>query len=473
MCLRMCVRRLCLCVRRGRPVSLSHPRRQPHAPARPEPGLHAYLRQRAPGERARLHLRVEADGSGTLVVNANRIVHLNPTATAMAWLMLEETPENDALARLASAYRVPRRRLRADWREVQSQLEQLADPNGACPIHDLNLEILQPFSHVPSAPYRIDLALTYRCNDNCAHCYNARPRAYPELDTATWKQIIDRVREVGVPHVCFTGGEATLRDDLPALVSHAQDLGLVTGLLTNGRLLCDRSYVEKLTDAGLDHVQITLESQDETTHDRMVAAQGAWRQTVAGLRNCLQSRLYVMTNTTLLAENSGQMEATLDFLAELGVPTVGLNALIYAGRGASVGTGLREAELVPLMSLARRKTEQAGQRLIWYTPTQYCRFDPTQMELGVKGCTAALYNLCVEPDGAVIPCQSYYEPLGNILHDPWKSIWEHDLARSLRERRHVPDACRHCAILPECGGGCPLSLRHQSPRRVVSELSVA
>jgi radical SAM protein with 4Fe4S-binding SPASM domain len=150
-----------------------------------------------------------------------------------------------------------------------------------------------------------------------------------------------------------------------------------------------------------------------------------------------------------------------------------LNALIYAGRGQSVGTGLQEAELVPLMSLARHKTEQAGQRLIWYTPTQYCHFDPTQMELGVKGCTAALYNLCVEPDGAVIPCQSYYEPLGNILHDPWKSIWEHDLARSLRERRYVPDACRQCMILPECGGGCPLSLGHQSPRHVVSELSVA
>ncbi len=125
------------------------------------------------------------------------------------------------------------------------------------------------------------------------------------------------------------------------------------------------------------------------------------------------------------------------------------------------------------MTLARRKTEQAGQRLIWYTPTQYCHFDPTQMELGVKGCTAALYNLCIEPDGAVIPCQSYYEPLGNILHDPWTSIWEHDLARSLRERRYVPDACRECAMLAECGGGCPLSLGHQSPRHAVSELSVA
>jgi radical SAM protein with 4Fe4S-binding SPASM domain len=460
-------------MRRGRPVSVTFPRRHPLAPACPEPGLHAYTRQPSPGERTRLHLRVEADGSGTLVVNANRIVHLNPTATSMAWLVLEGTTEAEALARLASAFRVPRRRLQADWREVQAQVEELAKPDGACPVHDLNLEILQPFSQIPSAPYRVDLALTYRCNNECAHCYNARPRDYPELDTATWKRIISRIRDVGVPHVCFTGGEPTLRDDLPVLVAYAEELGMVTGVLTNGRRLSDRAYVDELAESGLDHVQITLESHDEAIHDRMVGAQGAWSQTVDGIRNCLQTRLYVMTNTTLLAENSARLEATLDFLAELRVPTVGLNALIYAGRGQTVGTGLHEAELVPLMSLARRKTEQARQRLIWYTPTQYCHFDPIQMELGVKGCTAALYNLCIEPDGTVIPCQSYYEPLGNILRDPWDSIWEHDLARSLRERRYVPAACRDCTVLSECGGGCPLSLEQQSPRRVVSEISAA
>ena len=471
LCLR--VRRVCLRLRRGRPVSLPFLRRQPEAPLGPAPGLHSYTRQPAPGERTRLHLRVETNGRGTLVVNANRIVHLNPTATSMAWLMLEETPESRALARLARAYRVPRRRLQADWREVRAQVEALARPDGACPIHDLELEVLQPFSQVPSAPYRIDLALTYRCNDNCAHCYNARPRDYPELDTVDWMRIIDRIRGIGVPHLCFTGGEATLRQDLPALVAYAQEQGMVTGLLSNGRQLSDPGYVQALTKAGLDHVQITLESHDEGIHDRMVAARGAWKQTVAGLRNCLHSSLYVMTNTTLLAENAGQMEATLDFLAEVGVPTIGLNALIYAGRGQTVGTGLHEAELEPLMSLARRKTERAGQRLIWYTPTQYCHFDPTQMELGVKGCTAALYNLCVEPDGAVIPCQSYYQPLGNILHDTWESIWEHDLARHLRERRYVPDTCKSCSILAECGGGCPLTLAHQPPSRVASEMSVA
>jgi radical SAM protein with 4Fe4S-binding SPASM domain len=133
--------------------------------------------------------------------------------------------------------------------------------------------------------------------------------------------------------------------------------------------------------------------------------------------------------------------------------------LIYSGQGVNVGTGLPEEDLGPLLEQARQITTQNGQRLIWYTPTQYCHFDPVQMELGVKGCTAALYNMCVEPDGKVIPCQSYYHPLGNLLSDPWEAIWNHPLAESIRLRRYIPDKCNTCAFLTECGGGCPLQLQ--------------
>ena len=259
------------------------------------------------------------------------------------------------------------------------------------------------------------------------------------------------------PHVVFTGGEPTLREDLPELIAHAEKNGQITGVNTNGRRMSDPRYVHRLVEAGLDHVQFTLESHDPVIHDRMVHARGAWKQTVAGLRNALETPLFVMTNTTLLQENSPYLKETLAFLTAEGVPTVGLNALIYSGRGSTVGTGLHESELPPLLDLARQHLDDHNQRLIWYTPTQYCHFDPMQLELGVKGCTAALYNMCIEPDGAVIPCQSYYEPLGNILRDAWPSIWEHELAVHLRERKYVGEKCIGCSLLSECGGGCPLT----------------
>ena len=216
-----------------------------------------------------------------------------------------------------------------------------------------------------------------------------------------------------------------------------------------------------------------LESQNAAIHNAMVSGgDKAWGETVAGLRNALKSPLYVMTNSTLLNANSPSLGELLNFLAAEGVPTVGLNSLIYSGRGLSVGTGLPEANLPPLLEKARKMTEINGQRLIWYTPTQYCHFDPVLLDLGVKGCTAALYNMCVEPDGNVIPCQSYYQPLGNLLHDSWESIWEHDLAVSLRERKDIPDGCATCLLFPECGGGCPLSRQMQNVHPVVGQESV-
>ncbi len=99
---------------------------------------------------------------------------------------------------------------------------------------------------------------------------------------------------------------------------------------------------------------------------------------------------------------------------------------------------------------------------LWYTPTRYCRLSPVALGLGPKTCNAAEYSICVEPDGAVLPCQSYYEPAGNLLHDPWEKIWDGELFRNWRERRECPEAaglpvkCGECEDLAVCGGGCPL-----------------
>jgi radical SAM protein with 4Fe4S-binding SPASM domain len=425
------------------------------APALPGPGLYHYRRE-SDGGHCRMHLRLDPDGYGTLVVDAARILHLNPTAAQMAYLALEGIPAGEAVRALTREYKISAARARADFTALAAQMDALVQKDGPCPVCDLALEIDAPFSRTPTAPYRMDLALTYRCQNDCAHCYNPHPRTMPEHPTEFWLQAIDRLWELGIPHIVFTGGEPTLREDLPVLIAHAERKGQITGLNTNGRRLSNRAFLHSLVEAGLDHIQITLESHDAAVHDSIVGMRGAWRQTVEGLRNAVTAHVYVMTNTTLLQSNSPGIGATLDFLADLRAPTVGLNALIHSGRGASVGTGLPEEELPRLLTLARERTAAHGQRLIWYTPTEYCRFDPVLMELGVKGCTAALYNMCVEPDGNVIPCQSYYQPLGSLLGDPWEKIWNSDLALALRERRNVPARCSACNLLAECGGGCPL-----------------
>jgi radical SAM protein with 4Fe4S-binding SPASM domain len=466
LCMRLCRLCVCLCRRRALIVKISmNPFKTPQdkifpfilrQQVLPPAGVHHYLREDQHGK-VRIHLRLDSDGHGTLMVNASRIYHFNPTAALMSYNYLEGCSAQDAVKSLQRQYRVPINQARQDYDTFILDLEKILHPDGSCPVCELDLETVAPFSNHPSAPYRMDLGITYRCNNECDHCYNGRSRQFPELSTRDWINILDRLWQIGVPHIIFTGGEPTLRNDLDELIRHAENNGQITGLNTNGRKLKDPSYVQQLVNAGLDHVQITLESHNPDIHDRMVARQGAWKETTAGIRNVLSSGLYVMTNTTMLQDNSPFMDQTLDFLAELGVPTIGLNALIYSGRGLDVGTGLTDSELPRLLDLAQQKTEQHNQRLIWYTPTDYCQFNPLDFGLGVKGCTAALYNMCIEPDGSVIPCQSYYQALGNILDDEWVSLWNHPLAIQLRERQNLPIRCESCDLLVECGGGCPLA----------------
>ena len=426
-----------------------------------KPGTREY--KRAEGEyKNRIHLRLEKDGYGVLLINANQLYHFNPSAALMAFLILEEVDENVIIKQLRSTFNVNKKQALADFTQFKTDFNRIISPmDDPCPTCDLNLDTFAPFSKRPSAPYRMDIALTYRCNNYCVHCYNESERAKNELDITQWKQVLNRVWDLGIPHVVFTGGEPTLINFLPDLIAHAEELGMITGLNTNGRKLSDPSYIEALVSAGLDHVQITLESHDAEIHNRITAANGSWKQTTAGISNTLKSRLYVMTNTTLLRSNSDALADTLEFSSSLGVPTVGLNGLIYSGRGTSVDEeSISEDELPALLEIAKSHAERSGQRLIWYTPTMYCHFNPIESNLGVKGCTAALYNMCIEPDASVLPCQSYYHSLGNFLSDPWDSIWNHELACSIRDRAYTPEACRFCDLMETCGAGCPLHLQN-------------
>ena len=419
-------------------------------------GMYQYRTAPDAEERFRLHLRVEEDGHGTLVINAAKVLHLNQTAAEMAKLLIEEATPEVAARQIARRYRVSRQQAQADYLALQEKIFLLARTDEICPITYLDVQRIDPFQTPASAPYRMDLALTYRCNNGCGHCYVARPPDFPEIGVDDWKQVIDRCWDAGIPHITFTGGEATLVPYLRELVEHAEDVGLVTGLLTNGRRLSDRAYLDGLLEAGLDHIQITIESHDEATHDQMVCAEGAWRETVAGIRNSVDADVYLMTNTTLTDLNVPHVEETIDFIAGLGVPTVACNGLIFAGKGRDVGIGIPEADLEPILERVKERADAHELRLIWYTPTRYCEFNPLEHDLGVKGCSAARYNMAVEPNGDVLPCQSYFQPMGNMLADPWEAIWDSALANYIRDRAWIEKKCEQCPDLDICGGGCPL-----------------
>lgn len=404
---------------------------------------------------------MEPDGQGLLIINANTVLYLNETATAHAFYFMQGMTTDEAVAKIRSIYRVNRKTARTDYERLIYTISTLAQTEEICPISFLDLEKVEPFTHELSAPIRVDLALTFRCQNNCSHCYAGGPHETPELTTEQWKEVIDCLHQIGVFILTFTGGEPTLREDLPELLLYGQNKGLVTGLITNGRKLKDKSYVEILEKTGLDFIQVTLESHKPKIHDLMTATKGSWNETVAGIKNIIPTQIYATTNTTLSRHNAPDFLETIDFLKELGVAAFGCNSLIYSGKANEISEefALPLETLKQLLPKIRDKANHLGLKFLWYTPTQYCQFDPVKLGLGVKSCTAAKINMCIGPNGDVYPCQSYFESLGSILKEDWQKIWNHPLALQLRNREYVEPKCKKCPQLQICGGGCPLELQ--------------
>src|SRR5215475_7874680 len=106
--------------------------------------------------------------------------------------------------------------------------------------------------------------LTHRCPLGCPYCSNplALDRRDDELDTATWARVFREAADLGVLQVHLSGGEPAARRDLPDITGSAHEAGLYTNLITSAVGLTPPT-LSALADAGLDHVQISIQDSDE------------------------------------------------------------------------------------------------------------------------------------------------------------------------------------------------------------------
>ncbi len=293
-----------------------------------------------------------------------------------------------------------------------------------------------------TAPHRMDLMVSamtknggWHCNQKCLHCYAAgQPMGESaELTTEQWKDVLEKLREARVPQVTFTGGEPTLRQDLVELVEAAQ--WFVTRLNTNGLLLTPE-LCRGLYRASLDSVQVTLYAADAATHNALVGTDG-FDRTVQGIRNAVAAGLMVSVNTPLCSLNT-DYAATLELASSLGVRYATCSGLIPSGAAegeASKATALTAEELSDVLSKASSTAFELGMELDFTSPGWLDEVTLRSMDLHlIPSCGACLSNMAIAPDGAVVPCQSWLGgvTLGNILTDPWETIWNSETCKAIR-----------------------------------------
>jgi radical SAM protein with 4Fe4S-binding SPASM domain len=393
-----------------------------------------------------------------LILRPNKIHHLNRTATEMLTaLYAQETPDVTTVIRdTAARYGVPRAQIEADLdRLLKSLALVLQDREGEAAAVRRT-----PFgSHVRDLPVLSEIALTYRCQNRCTFCYASAPdrgTQVPEMNTTEIKRILDAiVDDAHVPTVSFTGGEPTLHPGLPDLITYAKARRLRTNLITNGIRCGETAYVDCLAEAGLDSAQVSLEAADAQTHDAIVGRRGAWRRTVKSLRNLKAAGIHVHTNTTINSRNRDHLLDLVDFLADMGQPYLSMNMVIRTGdaRG-SMEIGYQEiGELVvPL----KQRANEHGMKFVWYSPVPLCLFNPVAHGLGSQSCSAADGLLSIAPDGSVLPCSSFEQGVGNLLHEPFDQVWNRRTAKYWRNKEFLPPGCRDCEFAALCCGACPL-----------------
>ena len=292
-----------------------------------------------------------------------------------------------------------------------------------------------------TAPHRMDLMVSamkkdgkWNCNQKCIHCYAAEQEhaEEEELSTEDWLKILSILKEEKISQVTFTGGEPTMRDDIPELLKDAR--WFVTRLNTNGVRLTPE-YCAALKEADLDSMQITFYSCEKEIHDELVGTPN-YEKTVDGIKNALAAGINLSINTPLCKTNR-DYKKTLEFLRELGVRYVTCSGLIQTGNAKeepSQETILSEDELYEVLKESTEYVYANKMEISFTSPGWISDEKLHELGLTAPSCGACLSNMAITPSGNVVPCQSWLseEPLGNILTGSWKKIWNSDRCKKIR-----------------------------------------
>lgn len=360
------------------------------------PGKYSTMRQIG-DVHSRLHLRIVNDGTGILIVNAATVLHLNQTAAEIAYHLIHNHQVEEIASELVKRYQVRREAALQDIEDFETRIETLVKTPDLDPETFLDMERVGRHGEDTEVPLRIDCAITYQIPSGEAELYTPAQRVDRTMDTEEWKEIIKQAWEWGIPHAVFTGGEPTLRPDLKDLLQAGEDLGMVTGLITDGNRLANSEYFHGLLDAGLDHLMIILNDKEETS----------WE----AIRDAVNEDIHLTVHITLTSKLFKDIPTILDRIVGIGVENISLSAPSKDSEGYLLEVGQLAAE--------------RGLSLIYDLPVPYGECNPVNLELeenesNRKG--AARTWVYVEPDGDVLPGQGYPVKLGSLLSDGWMTV---------------------------------------------------
>jgi len=310
----------------------------------------------------------------------------------------------------------------------------------------------------PAPPLAVLLELTHRCPLSCPYCSNPLQLVgmREELATADWLRVLDQAAELGVLQVHYSGGEPTLRKDLPELLRHARALGLYCNLITSG-VGVTRERLQELQQAGLDHLQLSIQDSQAAGADRIAGYAGSHERKLALARWCGELDLPLTLNAVVHRHNAERVAQMIELALELGAGRLEVAHTQYYGWGLSNRAALMptRAQLDAVTAVVEDARQRLRGRLTidYVTPDYYARRPKACM----GGWAQRFVN--ITPDGKVLPCHAA-ETLTELRFDSVRErnlgdIWrDSDAFVRYRGTDWMPEPCRGCDRREIDWGGC-------------------
>jgi len=308
------------------------------------------------------------------------------------------------------------------------------------------------------APVGLLAELTHRCPLQCPYCSNPLEleRSNTELSTADWQNVMRQAAALGVLQIHLSGGEPTARKDLEEIIKTAAEVGLYTNLITAGVLLT-KERLKALADAGLDHVQLSIQDVDPANADRIAAYKGGAAKKREVARWVRELDLPLTINAPLHRQNIHSLSRIIDYAVDVGAGRLEVAHIQYyawalKNRAALMPTREDFMKTVDIVDEAKERLK--GILVIdFVVPDYYAKYPKPCM----GGWGRGIMN--ITPSGRVLPCHAA-ESLPNMTFDnvrdrPLADIWLNgDAFNKFRGTSWMKEPCKSCSRREIDFGGC-------------------
>ena len=273
-------------------------------------------------------------------------------------------------------------------------------------------------------PQYVSWNYTYACNFNCTHCYS-RAKRYPrELSSADYGDIVEQFVDAHIFKVGLGGGEPLIRSDCMDMLTRMGQAGIDTNVTSNGWFL-DAALAERLRQARLGTLYISIDSAVAAKHDAFRRKEGSFERALAAARHAAAVGLRVKFSTVITAVNLSEIADLVALGERIGIYGIEFKRFRPAGNGVATTSQYalgREGEMEMRTAIdAARRTSFLMVQLIY----------GFEDDGGVdSGCPCGVRSICLRPNGDVCPCAYSETVIGNLRDTKLVDLWRfsHELA---------------------------------------------